>query len=115
MGAHTFQTTIAGKKLLPNDAYDALVKQAQHEHGHDPYNGTISTTSGYVMLHPPKGCQLDVFIRRVLEDGDGSPVQKWGPAGCIEVTGAKATAIKKAHGLDGTRARAYIFIGWAAS
>lgn len=35
MGSHTFELTIGGKDMLPRDAYDALVSDATHQHGHE--------------------------------------------------------------------------------
>ena len=43
MGACNFITF--GKGKTAREAFDALVQEAELEHGHDPYNGTISTTS----------------------------------------------------------------------
>lgn len=34
-----------GKGKTKEQAFKALVQEAEWEHGHDPYNGTISTTS----------------------------------------------------------------------
>ena len=42
MGACNFIEFGEGKSA--QDAFDVLVSQAEWEHGHDPYNGTISTT-----------------------------------------------------------------------
>lgn len=113
MGACTFTNTIGGKGMDPNTAYKELCRQAQYDHGHDPYNGTISTTSGYVIVTVAKGRSIDKVIDEELMGGD-SPVQKWGPAGCIEMRGKALTEWKRDHGLAGTRARAFVFFGWAA-
>ena len=43
MGACNFIDFKAAKTA--QQAFDALVREAQYEYGHDPYNGTISTTS----------------------------------------------------------------------
>jgi hypothetical protein len=43
MGACNFITFGWGK--TKEDAFKALVREAEWEYGHDPYNGTISTTS----------------------------------------------------------------------
>lgn len=43
MGATNFITFGIGKTA--EDAFAALVHEAMYEYGHDPYNGTISTTS----------------------------------------------------------------------
>ena len=45
MGATNFSTTKVAK--TPKEAYKKAVKGAEYEHGHDGYNGTISTTNGY--------------------------------------------------------------------
>lgn len=44
MGACTFIQTAIAKDL--ETAYRNAVRQAEYDHGHDSYNGTISTTSG---------------------------------------------------------------------
>ena len=44
MGAQTFITFGYGKSA--EDAYRNAVEQAEEEYGHNPYNGTISTTYG---------------------------------------------------------------------
>lgn len=49
MGAHTFYNEYYGT-LSVRDAYNDLVQEALHESGHDPYNGTISTTSGVKLV-----------------------------------------------------------------
>lgn len=46
MGASFFRTTYRGKSL--KDAYSDAVEDAESEYGHDPYNGTISTTNGAI-------------------------------------------------------------------
>ena len=48
MGATDFATTAYGKTAA--DAYRSACEDALHENGHDPYNGTISTTSGFVEI-----------------------------------------------------------------
>ena len=46
MGASFFRTSQRGKSL--SDAYKRAVEDAEQEYGHDPYNGTISTTHGVI-------------------------------------------------------------------
>lgn len=48
MGSHDFQTTASG--MNASIAYSNAVDQATYDHGHDGYNGTISTTCGYRMF-----------------------------------------------------------------
>lgn len=117
MGAHTFINNAIGKKLTASDAYNELVADALHSDGHDAYNGTISTTSGFVMVDLPTGRRADVLIDHILSGKSAAHrnIEKWGPAGCIEIKGKALTDLKKRRGLSGTRARGFIFFGWASS
>lgn len=112
MGATTFQTSIIDRGLTPEAAYKRLVDEALYEYGHDPYNGTISTTDGFVMIDP-NGRKIDNVIREIT-DNESHQVNKWGPAGCIEIKGKALRDWKERAGLKGTRARGYVFFGWAA-
>ena len=44
MGASFFKTSYRGTSL--SEAYKNAIEDAEHEYGHDSYNGTISTTDG---------------------------------------------------------------------
>lgn len=48
MGASFFRTSYRGKSL--SDAYKRAVEDAEEEYGHDPYNGTIATTTAYGVI-----------------------------------------------------------------
>ena len=52
MGAHEFHTSATGETA--HAAYRKACEQARFEHGHDPYNGTITTTSGFRMYQTPE-------------------------------------------------------------
>jgi hypothetical protein len=45
MGAHNLSDCGVGKTM--REAYDNAVSYAENEHGHNGYNGTISTTQGF--------------------------------------------------------------------
>jgi len=49
MGATNFVEVMQGYDSA-DEAYSEAVSQAIYEYGHDPYNGTISTTNGYQYL-----------------------------------------------------------------
>ena len=49
MGATTFGNLAVGKYKNASEAYSDLVEDALYDSGHDIYNGTISTTSGFIM------------------------------------------------------------------
>lgn len=116
MGACTFQHTVLGKGLTAQKAYTTLVSKAMEQHGLDAYNGTISTTEGFVMVDLPKGRTLDGRIDEILMEKsvDFQNIQKWGPAGCIELKSQALGNLKKGTKYAGTRARGFCFFGWAA-
>ena len=64
------------------DAYNGLVSEALHDSGHDPYNGTISTTEGCKEIDCPKdwdeweGPERSDFVIKLLDE----QCEKWGPA-----------------------------------
>jgi len=68
-------------KDLP-EAYNGLVEDALHYSGHDPYNGTISTTNGCREINCPdewtewQGPERSKIINKLWDD----KCEKWGPA-----------------------------------
>lgn len=69
MGACTFRTSGRGRSA--KDVYDNLVEEAENEYGHDPYNGTISTTDGFSdVTNQWKASKLEIneFINKKLDD-----------------------------------------------
>jgi hypothetical protein len=91
MGAHNFYDEAEGNS--PREAYQNAVEQAQHEYGHDPYNGTISTTNGFRMVTKKPGQTMEQ-----LEDEWLDKLEKWGKCACVDLGGKR-----------------YAFFGWAAS
>lgn len=77
MGAHEFQTDEVGTDL--SDAYARACEQAEYEYGHDPYNGTIATTSGVVdhtamlaKFHPARRVKIaEAAMGAYRDDGYG--------------------------------------------
>lgn len=115
MGSHTFRVDLGGVRLTPQDAYNELVEAAQWEYGKDAYNGSISTTQGLFMVKAEPN-EISKVIEKILDD-DSHTVEKWGPAGCIELTGSALESWKRSRSdLRGKHGvRAYMFFGWAAS
>ena len=115
MGAHSIDGILAGQNL--RDAYDEAVKDALHYHGHDPYNGTISTTNGTkrfrgevpecfkTAIVKPWGEHTEEEREAInkIEDAALNQSEKWEEVVVIEVAPDK----------DGTRR--WWFCGWAAS
>ena len=100
MGAHNFHTQAYG--VTADEAYKEAVDAAIYDYGHDAYNGTISTTSGVVLIPLNKGEDIYDWAERVIED---KRVQKWDD--CAAVADPD-TPIENGRSL-------WHFAGWAAS
>ena len=123
MGASEYMNIAQGKTA--KEAFDKLVAQAQWEHGHGGYSGTIAEKQSFVEFTRPKGMRRATVIEAVRDlakihyDDDGDPktdaVQakypklpigamfevyddKWGPALAIQL-----------------RKGEYLFAGFASS
>lgn len=113
MGAHNFSDSVIGK-FDASGAYEQAVEDALYQYGHDPYNGTISTTNGFRLLtdHPRVGTKAFYKWEEKMLDGMG----KWGPCCAVEIKGAALKRWKERAGLKGKRGiRGFYFFGWAAS
>jgi hypothetical protein len=87
MGATSFMFTIDGDNV--RQAYSNAVEDALHYHGHDNYNGTISTTRGVREFTWTKSKQFPTpqdYADHLMMNGT---IQKWGSAGCILIKSEK--------------------------
>lgn len=94
-GASTFYVLIKNHPSMES-AYRAAVSEARLQHGWDPYNGTISTTDGFIEKFPPT-TSIDSKKFRKWMDDQLDYAEKWGPAFGVTLPGKK-----------------YFFFGWAA-
>ena len=85
MGACDFQTTARGKTA--KEAFATARSQAQYDHGHAGYSGTIAEKHEFVMIEVPKDQEPIKFVRSLMQDGDPRIDDKWGPAGCVKLDG----------------------------
>ena len=113
MGATTFGDLTVGRYKNASEAYNSLVEDALHDYGHDSYNGTISTTDGFIMFkdNPRYGTKaFGKWADKVLDS-----TQKWGECACVEITGAVLKRLKERNGYKGKKGiKAFYFTGWAA-
>lgn len=58
------------------DAYQNAVDDAHYQYGHDPYNGTISTTHGFVDVTK----LFNSMSEQEFEDTAFDNIEKWGDA-----------------------------------
>ena len=96
MGAHSFLHKLVTAE--PQKTYEHLVKEAYYYHGHDSYNGTISTTSKLVQhfQHFHTDAEVDAWLDT---DEPWNLTEKWGACKYVEYPESKKVA----------------FFGWAAS
>ena len=104
MGAHTFVRTGYGKSAQA--AYNGLVDDAIYEHGHDTYNGTISTTNGFSVHQLGQKTFTKAAIKRWIEKMKNATEKR--ECVCLELPRSHAKGSPRGY-------RAYLFVGWAAS
>ena len=87
MGATNFSTTVYGHKHTAEgmqSAYHDAVSEAEYMEGHDPYSGTIATTSGAsqytTRVYDEDSADLSEVANKALD-----AAQKWGDALAIPV------------------------------
>lgn len=97
MGACTFMTKAKGKTAQA--AFNTARDEAQWEHGHGGYTGTIAEKGSFVTVSPPiPDHRLAYRFADEMLGLEKSPVSdKWGPAGCVPM------------GKD-----EWLFFGWAS-
>ena len=107
MGSTVFM--IVGGAKTAEVAFTKLVKEAQHHHGHGGYTGTIAEKRSFVMIHPisspvnlkgtieEKLAVAQEHARNLINKSDPRIDDKWGPAGCIQISKSK-----------------FLFFGWAS-
>lgn len=106
MGATNFRAFAESESA--EQAYAQLVREAQHERGHEGYNGTISTTHGFTVIQAKPVTVLDANKIEAAEwakeeSGTERPrFEKWGKCCAVRVVDATRK-------LDG-----WLFFGLAA-
>lgn len=107
MGADMFMVRQEGKTA--REAFDAAVADAQYWYGHGGYSGTIAEKDSFRMISVPEGQEPSEFAHKLMEEGDERIRDKWGPAGCIELSPAKQDM------KSGQAVKEFLFFGWASS
>jgi len=96
MGATTFCEKVSANSA--QEAFDRAVTDAQWEHGHGGYSGTIAEKDSFRMCEPtPEGMIPEEWMDVLLSREDHFSDDKWGPAACIDC----------GKGF-------YLFFGWAS-
>jgi hypothetical protein len=112
MGAQTFEILSVGRFKTASEAYSHECAEAEYYSGHDPYNGTISTTDGcYRRTGFPR------YGTRKFDGWIGKEIDEMDKRDCrfIELEGAALKKVKEKHGYKGKKGiKAFYFYGWAA-
>ena len=111
MGATNFETISFGKTV--EEAYIHACNEATWEHGYDAYNGTISTTQGFVEITPKPRRNTQEVVTEYSEIMEGI-IEKWGKCGALILKGNEAKKYRESHNLVGKRGLVVLFFGWAA-
>lgn len=104
MGGCDFHTMGVGKTYT--DAYNDAVDEAEHYSGHDPYNGTISTTHGCHLITdaPRYGTKaFYVWLDKRMEKLEKCDCE------CVQVKGKAEKEFKTRKGLVGKKGRNVFF------
>lgn len=83
MGAQQFETRAKGARA--DKAFAAAREQAQWDHGHAGYTGTIAEKHDFTIIEVPAGKEPIAFARELLDEDDRRVCDKWGPAGCVKI------------------------------
>jgi hypothetical protein len=127
MGATNFESIVRGDGLTMEEAYRQAVEQAHYDYGHDPYNGTISTTSGVVLDPALEGRPPLTFEEAYIHLGIAHPApedatawwdkdeqpQKWESAWAIPLAAEEPKPDRQPWETDASQP-GWLFYGWAA-
>ena len=105
MGAHNIETYQSAKSM--QEAYDLAYEHALDESGRNAYNGTISTTAGFIDKTSEFTTEEE-WNEKALENTD-----KWGAVWGRECE--KLAPWRIAHEVkDNNDYHDYVFVGWAS-
>ena len=114
MGAAEFFVSKRGTYKNAREAFNEAVEEAEYDHGHEGYTGTIAEKRSFSMVEVPKGKQPEKFAYECMNDEDHFCQDKWGPAACVEITGTKLKELRGEYYKGKRNFHAYYFFGWAS-
>ncbi|MEV1040550.1 hypothetical protein AB0J01_28455 [Streptomyces sp. NPDC050204] len=85
MGAEGFTAYQNGTEA--EQAFQEAVENAEHEHGHGGYTGTLAEKNSYTVITktPMPMDEAEEYATKLLNADDPRISDKWGPAGAIPV------------------------------
>ena len=112
MGGTVFFAESSGDS--PANAFISAVRHAAWEGGHGGYTGTVAEKQDYTVINLPDGKDAYTFANQLIENDDPRIRDKWGAAGCIDITDTSRGHESKLAGASSGK-RVYLFFGWASS
>jgi len=110
MSAETFFHFSSGNTA--QEAFIAAVEEAEYDHGHSGYTGTIAEKDTFVMIPMPKKRftkgDAEAYANELIRIHDGRIDDKWGDAGCIDCGQSREKGAVTGEHL-------FLFFGWASS
>ncbi len=113
MGGSTFFDVRGGTDA--SDAFRLVTEEARYEYGHGGYTGTVAEKTRFVTIacpgvkdRLPTVAEVADLFDRLVEAGDRRIDDKWGPAGCTEVSRPEGET-------ESPGRRWFAFYGWASS
>ena len=92
-----------GSTQTVEELFKSSVKQAQWDHGHAGYTGTIAEKDSFVMRN--SGKPVPIGILDLFVDKDEHENDKWGPAFCVPICDS----------MEDQEITGYAFYGFASS
>ena len=114
MGACTFLDLSYGKTA--KDAFVRIRDAARWENGYGGYSGTIAEKNEFINIRFESGSDPYQLAREMIDSMDPRINDKWGPCGCMDVSGTTYAHQYKEHtGLPSDDSTSvYLFFGWAS-
>lgn len=94
MGADFFITKSTGKTA--EQAFKQAVKDAKYEYGHKGYTGSMAEKDSFIRIDDLHPDFVTGWTHKAMNDE--RIIDKWGPAGCIDLGNGE-----------------YLFFGWASA
>jgi|APLak6261679142_1056127.scaffolds.fasta_scaffold00047_45 hypothetical protein len=87
MGASSF--IVRSKGYSADNAFREAIREAKCEFGSGGYTGSIAEKHSFVVLQTPDDLDAEEYAVRLLDSDDRRVSDKWGPAGCLALSGGE--------------------------
>ena len=110
MGATSFSEIAHGR--TPMRAFKDAVRKANEVNGLDGYYSPLAEKEEFIRVRVDASKDPYQVVREMFDKDDIRIRDKWGPCGCIDITGSTYAIDDNPKLVDGLNS--YLFFGWAA-